>query len=116
MVHQDPRIPILAEKHAQSNAALKKAAARTARGYRIMVISTNKRDEAIAAKTRIYTNFPELKAYLIYQAPYFKLKTGNFRTQEEAAPYLRSLGSMFPKGVFIMNDTIEITPEKASEE
>jgi len=76
------------------------------------VINTNKRDDAIAAKTKVYTNFPELKAYLVYQSPYFKLKVGNFKTREEAQQYQKTLGYYFPKGVFIMADTIEITPEK----
>jgi hypothetical protein len=78
----------------------------------LLVINTNKRNEAIDAKTKIYTYFPELKAYLIYQTPYFKLKAGNFRTRDEADRYRKNLNSVFPKGVYIINDTIEITPEK----
>jgi hypothetical protein len=115
VVHKDPRIDLLLKKQGEVNAAIKKANARTARGYRLLVINTNKRDDAIAAKTKVYTNFPELKAYLVYQSPYFKLKVGNFKTREEAQQYQKSLGYHFPKGVFIMADTIEITPEKDSE-
>jgi len=112
VVHKDPRIDLLLKKQGEVNAAIKKANARTARGYRLLVINTNKRDDAIAAKTKVYTNFPELKAYLVYQSPYFKLKVGNFKTREEAQQYQKTLGYYFPKGVFIMADTIEITPEK----
>ena len=115
VVHKDPRIDLLLKKQGEVNAAIKKANARTARGYRLLVINTNKRDDAIAAKTKVYTNFPELKAYLVYQSPYFKLKVGNFKTREEAQQYQKSLGYYFPKGVFIMSDTIEITPEKDAE-
>ena len=112
VVHKDPRIDLLLKKQGEVNAAIRKANARTARGYRLLVINTNKRDDAIAAKTKVYTNFPELKAYLVYQSPYFKLKVGNFKTREEAQQYQKTLGYYFPKGVFIMADTIEITPEK----
>jgi hypothetical protein len=115
VVHKDPRIDLLLKKQGDVNAAIKKANARTARGFRILVINTNKRDEAIAAKTKLYTNFPELKAYLVYQSPYFKLKVGNFKTREEAQQYQKSLGYYFPKGVFIVTDTIEVTPEKDEE-
>src|SRR5829696_4990834 len=87
VVHKDPRVDVLMKKQADVNAAIKRATARTAKGYRLLVINTNKRDEAIAAKTKIYTNFPELKAYLVYQSPYFKLKVGNFKTREEAQQY-----------------------------
>lgn len=115
VVHKDPRLDVLLKKQGDVNAAIKKANARTARGFRLLVVNTNKRDEAIAAKTKVYSNFPELKAYLIYQSPYFKLKAGNFKTREEAQQYQKSLGYYFPKGVFIIPDMIEVTPEKDSE-
>src|SRR5689334_3351838 len=99
VVHKDPRVDQLVKKQAEVNLAIKKASARTAKGYRLLVINTNKRDEAIAAKTKIYTYFPELKAYLTYQSPYFKLKAGNFRTREEAEQYQKMLGAYFPRGV-----------------
>lgn len=69
VVHKDPRIDMLVQKQASINTASKKLYGRTMRGYRLMVMNTNKRDEAIAAKTKVYTAFPELKAYLVYQAP-----------------------------------------------
>jgi hypothetical protein len=116
VVHQDPRVELLLKKQSDANAAIRRANARTAKGYRLLVINTNKRDEAIAAKTKIYTNFPELKAYLVYQSPYFKLKAGNFKTREEAQQYQKSLSLYFPKGVFIVNDVIEVTPEKEGNE
>ncbi|HWI93364.1 MAG TPA: SPOR domain-containing protein [Flavisolibacter sp.] len=115
VVHKDARLDVLLKKQGDINAAIKKANARTARGYRLLVINTNKRDDAIAAKTKVYSNFPELKAYLVYQSPYFKLKVGNFKTREEAQQYQKTLGYYFPKGVFIIPDTIEVTPEKDSE-
>lgn len=115
VVHKDPRIDMLIKKQASINTATKKSYGRTMRGYRLMVINTNKRDEAIAAKTKVYTAFPELKAYLVYQSPFFRLKAGNFQTREEAARYQKLMSAYFPKGVFIINDTIEIKPEKDDE-
>ena len=64
VVHKDPRVDVLVRKQADANAAIKRATSRTAKGYRLLVINTNKRDEAIAAKTKVYSNFPQLKAYL----------------------------------------------------
>jgi hypothetical protein len=116
IVHKDPRLDILVKKQSSINTAVKKASARSMRGYRLMVINTNKRNEAIDAKTKIYTYFPELKAYLSYQSPYFKLKAGNFKTRDEAERYRKMMTTMFPKGVFILNDIIEIKPEKEIEE
>ena len=115
IVHKDARLDALIKKQAAVNAAIKKASARSMRGYRLLVVNTNKREEAIDAKAKIYTYFPELKAYLVYQTPYFKLKAGNFKTRAEAEKYRKNMTSFFPKGVFIVNDVIEITPEKENE-
>lgn len=116
IVHKDPRVDILIKKQSSINVAVKKASARSMRGYRLMVVNTNRRNEPIDAKTKIYTYFPELKAYLSYQSPYFKLKAGNFKTRDEADKYRKMMTTMFPKGVFIINDIIEIKPEKEKEE
>jgi hypothetical protein len=114
-VHKDPRIDQLIALQSSINTATKKAMPRIMHGYRLMVANTNSRDEAIAAKTKLYTYFPELKAYLLYQAPFFKLKAGNFKTKEEAVKYQKLMTSFFPKGVFVINDTVELKPEKDEE-
>lgn len=107
---------LLVRKQAGINTSTKKMYGRTARGYRLMVMNTNKREDAIAAKTKIYSHFPELKAYLIYQAPFFRLKAGNFTSRDEAVRYQKQMTVLFPKGVFVINDTIEIKPEKEESE
>jgi hypothetical protein len=116
IVHKDPRIDLLVKKQAQINETSTRESRKTAKGYRLLVINTNKRDEAIAAKTRIYTYFPELKAYLIYQSPYFKVKVGNFKDRKEADDFRKELTRHFPKGVFIINDIIEVKPDKIRED
>ncbi len=116
VVHKDPRIEELIKKKAAINKSTKKAMDRTMRGYRLLIINTNRRDEAIAAKTKIYTYYPEMKSYLQYQTPYFKLKAGNFQTRAEAEKYQKAMASLFPKGVFIISDIIEVKGEKDLEE
>lgn len=112
VVHKDPRIDLLVQKQIQINEETSRDARRIGKGYRLLVINTNKRDEATAAKAKVYTYFPELKTYLIYQSPYFKLKAGNFKEKKEAEDYQKKLQKYFPKGVFIMNDTIEVKLDK----
>jgi hypothetical protein len=115
IVHKDARIDLLIKKQTQINEETSREARRSGKGYRLLVINTNKRDEAVDAKTKVYTFFPELKSYLIYQSPYFKLKVGNFKERKEAEDYRERLQKYFPRGVFIMNDTIEIKPDKEIE-
>lgn len=116
IVHKDPRIDQLVKRQAYVNIAVKKASGRTMPGYRLLIVNTNSRDEAIAAKTKIYTHFPDQKAYLVYQSPFFKLKAGNYQTRDEAKRYQSLMNTLFPKGVFIINDTIEVKPEKEGDE
>ena len=116
VVHKDPRIDMLMSKQAQINEETSRDSRKTGKGYRLMVISTSNRDEAIAAKTKVYTYFPELKAYLWHQSPYYKLKAGNFKERKDAEVYQQKLSAYFPKGVFIMNDIVELKLEKAQGE
>jgi len=116
VIRKDPRVDVLIRKQASINSTIKKSNVRSGRGYRLLVINTNKRDEAIDAKTKIHTYYPELKSYLTYQSPFFKVKAGNFKTRAEAEKYRKNMNVVFPKGVFIINDTIEIKPEKDKEE
>ena len=114
IVHKDPRLDLLVKKQAEINEDISRNARKNVKGFRLLVINTNSREEAIAAKTKVYSNFPELKAYLIYQAPYFRLKVGNFKDRDEAEDYQKKLNKYFPKGVFIMNDIIEVKPDDAN--
>jgi hypothetical protein len=116
IVHKDPRVDLLVRKQAQINEETSRSGRRTDKGFRILIISTSNRDEALSAKTKVYTYFPELKAYLWHQSPYYKVKAGNFKDRKDAETYQKRLNVYFPKGVFIMNDTIEVKPLKPGEE
>lgn len=112
IVHKDDRLDMLVKKQAQINDETSRDARKVGKGFRLMIINTNKRDEALAAKTKVLTYFPELKAYLSYQSPYFKLKVGNFKERKDAEGYQKRLNVYFPKGVFVMPDNIEVKPGK----
>ncbi|MFM2361909.1 MAG: hypothetical protein RLZZ316_811 [Bacteroidota bacterium] len=113
IVHKDARLDMLVKKQAQINEETTRDARRSAPGYRIQVINTSDRTAAINAKTKVYQLYPELKAYLLYQAPYFRLKVGNFKDRKEAEEYFKMLSKEFPRGVNIVRDVIEVKPEKA---
>lgn len=115
VVHKDPRIDLLIKKQIEINEITTRNSRRSAQGYRIQVISTNNRTKAMEAKTKIYQRFPELKAYLMYQSPFFKLKVGNFTEREEAESYLQDILTLFPTGVYVVRDIVEVKPEKSTE-
>ncbi len=97
VVNKDERIDLLVKKQIEINDATTRTARRNVKGFRLMVMNTNNREEVMAAKAKIYTYFPELKSYLIYQSPYFKLKAGNFKERKEAEDYRKKLNAIFPK-------------------
>ncbi len=115
IIHEDPRLGLLVSKQIQINEETSRDSRRAGKGFRLMVISTSNREEAIAAKTKIYTYFPEMKAYLWHQSPYYKVKAGNFKDRKDAEAYQKKLNTYFPKGVFIMNDIVELRPDKNDE-
>jgi len=116
VIHKDPRIEDLIRKQVQINEETTRDSRRNMPGYRIQVINSPDRNKVFAVKTRIYQQFPELKPYLMYQAPNYKLKVGNFKTQEEAEDYQKQLSKLFPTGLYIVRDIIEVKLDKIKEE
>ena len=111
VVHKDPRIESLVRKQVEINEETTRDSRRNAPGFRIQVMVSPDRNKVFAAKTKIYQQFPELKPYLMYQAPNYKLKVGNFKTQEEAEDYEKQLSGIFPSGLYIIRDIIEVKPD-----
>lgn len=110
-VTKDARFDALVKKQFEINERANKL--KDNKGFRIMVLNTNNRDEALKAKSLLLQNFPEQKPYLAYQPPYFKLKFGDFKTKEEAGDYQKKLKPYFPKGgLFIVPDKIEVKLDK----
>jgi hypothetical protein len=107
VVVKDPRIDQLVSKQIEINEETTRDSRRMMPGFRIQVINSTDRSKVFAAKTKMYQEFPELKLYLLYQAPNYKLKAGNFKTQEEAEDYMKQLSRFFSTGLYIIRDTIE---------
>jgi hypothetical protein len=88
-------------------------------GYRIQVFmggnARDSRTEATAKQTAIRSEFPELPAYLFYDAPNWRLLVGDFMTREEANIIKLQLQRKFPhfgKEMYIIADTIKIPLEQ----
>jgi len=108
VVTRDSRIELLIRKQMEINEETTRETRRNIPGYRIQLVNSADRNAVYAAKTKVYQQFPELKLYLMYQSPNYKLKAGNFKTQEEAEEYSRQLSKLFPSGVYVIRDTIEV--------
>jgi len=110
-VYRDPRVDSLVKKQIQINEVTTRDSRRNVAGYRIQVANSSDRNQVFTIKAKIYQMYPELKPYLIYQPPNYKLRVGNFRTPEEAEEYLQKLTRDFPSDVYLVHDTIEVKPD-----
>lgn len=99
-VHQDSSLTRLASDYKSYN-HLKDVTD----GFRIQVTYTDIRSEAYNSKGQMYKEFPELKSYVEYDQPYYKLRLGDFKTRLEATYYLQQVIILYP-GAFIVKDKI----------
>lgn len=101
MKSSNPQIEALVKRYIDENASNP-----TLDGYRVQLFF-GKRDEAQEMKTEYLKTYPETPAYITYQAPNFKVRVGNFRTQLEAEKFLHNIRADFPTG-FIVPEKIEL--------
>ena len=111
-IEKDPRLDLLVQKQIAINEETTRDSRRNMPGFRIQVINSPDRNKVFATKTRIYQEFPDMKPYVLYQAPNYKLKVGNFKTQEEAEEAQKQLARLFPSGLYIIRDVIEVKPDQ----
>jgi hypothetical protein len=108
VVTRDPRIDMLVRKQIAINEETTRESRRNVPGFRIQVMSTPDRNKVYAAKAKVYQDFPDLKPYLLYQAPNYKLRVGDFKTEEEAQAALQQLSKLFPQEMYVIHDIIEL--------
>jgi hypothetical protein len=118
IVKKDMRMDILSSKQGEINKrAAKLSSSGYYKGYRIQVYNAQNRDEANTVKAELLRRFPDQKSYMLYQAPNFRVRIGNFLTQKEATDLRKILSAMYPqRGIYIVPDLIEYTPPEDEEE
>lgn len=69
-------------------------------GYRVQVYSDNNqrvaKSKAQGIASKIKVQFPHYGLYLAYKAPYWRLRVGDFTTQDAARTAMNALKSKFP--------------------
>ncbi len=79
-------------------------------GYRIQIFSdsgNNSKTKAQSAMDEFLAKHPEVKAYLVFKSPNYKVKIGDFRSKLDAIRYLTEITADFPNA-FIISDLINI--------
>jgi hypothetical protein len=100
VVSQDPRVKEMMQKYGESrNGKIK--------GYRVQIHFGSEKSKAKDVKSKFLTKYPDVRAYDIFETPYFKVRAGDFRTKLEAYKFLKDIQETFP-GAFIVEDNIEL--------
>jgi hypothetical protein len=74
-------------------------------GFRVQVYNGNDRNQAQKIKTDILQSNPDMPVYLVYEAPYFKVRVGDFRDRIEAQKTLHNMKLIYT-GVLLVPDKI----------
>jgi hypothetical protein len=112
----DSRIELLAKKEAELNEAIANGP-KFAKGFRLMVLSTNDRSQAMNLRARLLQLFPEQKIYMSFQPPHIKVKLGNFLEKTEADQYKKEiiLNKLVSTEIYLLPEIIEIKTERNKE-
>ena len=97
LLHQDSIMEALLVK----NEVTEKNNAITAVGYRVQVYSNNNarksKSEAFELETNLKELFPDVKCYVSYSAPFWKVRLGDFSNYAEAVIFGKKVKSTLPK-------------------
>lgn len=78
-------------------------------GYRIQLFFESgrmARENAYEVKAKFLSSFQGISAYVDYQAPFFKVRVGDFRTKREAQILYKKLKRQFPDAYIAPIETI----------
>ena len=104
-VYQDKLVDELIQKQVKLNEA-----GSNQDGYRIQIFSdsgNNSKARAQSVMDEFLTKHPEVKAYLAFKSPNYKVKIGDFRSKLDAIRYLNQVSADFPNA-FIIADLINL--------
>lgn len=96
----------------------------TVAGYRTQVLFTNNIDIANSAKDTLESLLPDYWCYIVYDAPYYKVRVGNFLDRNDASQLVHDLLRLGYKDTWVVPDniiinippnppTVEIEPDRS---
>lgn len=113
IINKDPRLDVFAQKQAYVNKLSGKlTSSGKFKGYRLQVLVTRSREEALNTKTMLMQRYPDQKGYLMYQSPSFKLRFGNFPDRKTAEDFKKELASFYKQPIYVVEDLIDYIPKE----
>lgn len=112
-VQKDSRIDALGRKMADYNESLS-SKLKMVKGYRLMLLSTSDRAQAMQVRSQLLQQYPEHKVYMVFQTPYIKLKMGNFTEKAEADKLRKALlkSEIVSGNIYLLPEMVESRQDK----
>ena len=98
---KDPRVDVLQKIYSRKIAGPKKGA------IRVQIFQAVSRDKVFESKTQFSAHFPGIVTFVTYAPPNFKLRAGDFETQQEAYKFMQQVKSLFPASFVIEEKIVE---------
>jgi hypothetical protein len=104
IINQDPRVDTLVNRHILANE-------KGVEGYRILIFRVGGkegRDKATRVQQSFMDDFPDIKTYLTFDQPnWFKVKAGDYRSREEAAPDYFKILLKYPNA-YLVREVVDL--------
>lgn len=116
----DPRLNTLAAyntENIKNNPAVAKygmGVIKSARGYRVMIYAGTDRAKANSTKADFMRRFSNVRVYMTYALPQYRIKVGDFATRESASQLYRQLNSLYSP-CMVVPDIVEINTFKKND-
>jgi hypothetical protein len=107
MVDKDPKVDSLIGDYLVGSKTSHVAGPTSSEGFRVQIFNGSDRKGAYTAQAKFQDRFPDLRTYLSYREPNFKVKVGDFRSRMEAEKMVQELRPYFA-GLFIIPEKINL--------
>lgn len=107
VIHQDVAIKQLVNSHISNNGE-----SEVMEGFRIQLYSGSSKKaktDALAAKGKFLSIFPDIPVYLEYNAPFWRVRAGDFRSKNESMELYSKLKSFFPESYPVKDSNVNYT-------
>lgn len=107
VIYSDPRLDILMESNTKAKKAYAAAPGKTAKvirsgkGYRVQIYIGNNKSAAINAKVAFMKKYPDIKTYMTYTQPQYRVKVGNFQTRGDAQAFIPEIRAIYPAAMIV---------------
>ena len=111
-VVKDPRVDTLIARRAELEKAV---GLDQITGFRVQIYTGANRKDAYATQAKFQEQFPDIRSYVIYSDPNFKVRAGDFRSRADAEKLQADLKKWFT-GTFIITEKINPPKTESADE